>query len=207
MPAAARCRIGDGPWSHPDPETTIAQGLDRPRCDGDPDEVSTTTDEPAQRPLSRLDSAAVIGLLSILEGELVGEVLDVELAGRFRDRFVRAGLLAEGAGLGELRRALAELNQRVRNALGEYAEPPPSEGPTTHTVRFPDEAVAAEFRAAVASRWPGGNPAVASTPDRPASFVGIEDVALPLTEPFRAHQAVILDLAGRFRGDYTGYGS
>ncbi|HEX4698731.1 MAG TPA: hypothetical protein VH857_05130 [Actinomycetes bacterium] len=145
-------------------------------------------------------------MLAILEAELLGEVLDVELAGRFRDRFVRAGLLPEGAGLGELRRALAELNQRVRYALGEYAEPPAPEGSTTHTVRFPDEVAAAQFRTAVESSWPGGNPAVASTPDRPATFVGVEDVVLPLTEAFRAHQAAIQDLAGRFGGDYTGYG-
>jgi hypothetical protein len=168
--------------------------------------VSATTSEPAQHPLSEPDSAAIIGLLSILEGELLGEALDVELAGLFRDRFVRAGLLPEDAGLGELRRALAEMNQRVRYALGEYAEPPPPEGPTTHTVRFIDEEAAAQFRAAVAASWPGGNPAVAATPERPASLVGVEDTALPLTEAFRAHQAAIEHLAGRFGGDYTGYG-
>jgi hypothetical protein len=165
-----------------------------------------TTTETTRRPLSDPDGRAIIGLLSIVEGELLVEGLDVELAGRFRDRFVDVGLLSLDAGLGELRRALAELNQRVRYALGEYAEPPVPEGPTTHTVEFLDEDGAAQFRAAVASSWPGGNPAVASTPDRPASFVVVEDAALPLTEAFRVHQAAIEDLAGRFGGDYTGYG-
>jgi hypothetical protein len=165
-----------------------------------------TTTETMRRPLSDPDAGAIIGLLSILEGELLGEALDVELAGLFRDRFVRAGLLPDGAGLGELRRALAEMNQRVRYALGEYAEPPAPEGPTTHAVTFTDEEAAAQFRAAVTSSWPGGNPTVASTPDRPASFVGVEDAALPLTEAFRAHHRAIEDLAGRFGGDYTGYG-
>jgi hypothetical protein len=165
-----------------------------------------TTTETTRRPLSDPDAGAIIGLLAIIEGELLVESLDVELAGLFRDRFVRAGLLPEGAGLGELRRALAELNQRVRYALGEYAEPPAPEGSTTHTVKFRDEEAAGQFRAAVAASWPGGNPAVAATPDRPASFVGVEDAALPLTEAFRAHQRAIEDLAGRFGGDYTGYG-
>jgi hypothetical protein len=165
-----------------------------------------TTSEQVRRPLSELDSAAVIGVLSILEAELLLEGLDVELADSFRDRFVVVGLLSGDAGLGELRRALAELNQRVRYAHGEYTEPPPREGPTTHTVEFPDEAAAAQFRAAVASRWPGGNPAVASTPDRPAPFVGVEDAELPLTGAFRAHQVAIEELAGQFGGDYTGYG-
>jgi hypothetical protein len=164
-----------------------------------------TTSEQVRRPLSELDSAAVIGVLSILEGELLGEALDVELAARLRDRFVGAGSLPDGAGLGELRRALAELNQRVRYALGEYAEPPPPEGPTTHTARFPDDETAAQFRAAVASRWPGGDPAVSPMADRPASAVHIEDDALPLTEAFRAHQAAIEGLAVRFGGRYTGY--
>jgi hypothetical protein len=149
----------------------------------------------------------VIGLLSILEGDLLGEVLDVELAGRLRDRFVRAGLLPEDAGLGELRRALAEMNQRVRYALGEYAEPPPPEGPTTHTVRFRDEEAAAQFRAAVAARWPGREMAVSPTSGRPAAVVDVDDHALPLTDVFRAHQAVIEDLGERFGGRYTGYGS
>ena len=165
-----------------------------------------TTTETMRRPLSDPDAGAIIGLLAIVEGELLVGSLDVELADRFRDRFVRAGLLPEDAGLGTLRRALAELNQRVRYALGEYAEPPAPEGPSTHTVEFPDEVAAAQFRAAVESSWPGGNPAVASTPNRPATFVGVEDVALPLTDAFRAHQAAIEDLAGRFGGDYTGYG-
>jgi hypothetical protein len=50
-----------------------------------------TTSEQVRRPLSELDSAAVIGVPSILEGELLGEALDVELAARLRDRFVGAG--------------------------------------------------------------------------------------------------------------------
>ncbi|HEY4313971.1 MAG TPA: hypothetical protein VGO19_00515 [Actinomycetes bacterium] len=165
-----------------------------------------TTDVTMRRPLSDPDAGAIIGLLAILEGELLAETLDVELAGRFRDRLVDVGLLADSAGLGELRRALGELNQRVRYALGEYAEPPAPEGPATHAVEFPDEAAAAQFRAAVASRWPGGNPAVASTPDRPASFVGVEDAELPLTGAFRAHQGAIEELAGQLGGDYAGYG-
>ena len=160
--------------------------------------------EPVRRPLSEPDAAAVIGVLSVLEAELLLDGVDVELADSFRDRFVRAGLLPADAGVGELRRAVAELTQRVRYALGEYTEPPAPEGPTTHTVEFRDEVAAAQFRAAVASTWPGGNPAVASTPGHPASFVGVWDVALPLTEAFRVHQAAIEDLAGRFGGDYTG---
>jgi hypothetical protein len=71
---------------------------------------------------------------------------------------------------------------------------------------FPDEQAAAAFRAAVASRWPGGVPAAARLTNRPAWVVGVVDDALPLTEGFRAHQAAIQDLDGRFGGDYTGYG-
>jgi hypothetical protein len=108
-----------------------------------------------------MDTRAIIGLLAILEGELLGEQLDLPFAHRLRDRFVSEGLLPEGAGLAHLRRALAEMNQRVRYARGEYAEPPDSEGPVRHSVVLNSDEAAIEFRDAAASLWAGGGPVAA----------------------------------------------
>ena len=65
------------------------------------------------------DLTALIGILAVLEGEMTPHLAD-----RIRDRLERAALLAPGGSEGELRRALGDLNQRLRHALGERDEPP-----------------------------------------------------------------------------------
>jgi hypothetical protein len=72
--------------------------------------------------------AALIGLLSRLEGELMlradqdGSV--PEWARGFADRLGRDGMVSPGAGSRALRQALNDLNHRLRHVLGEYDEPP-----------------------------------------------------------------------------------
>ncbi|WP_344612823.1 hypothetical protein [Dactylosporangium salmoneum] len=80
---------------------------------------------PAPRSCHARDLAALIGLLAVLEGQLmVDGAVPERLAGRIRGRFERAGLLAPGGDAGDLRRAINGLNHRLRYALGEYPEPP-----------------------------------------------------------------------------------
>ena len=87
-------------------------------------------------PLSYGDANAVIGILAVLEGELLVGGVEPALAHRICDRFVGAGLLPADAEIAHLRRALGDLNQRVRYAHGEYAEPPEPESPIRHKARF-----------------------------------------------------------------------
>jgi hypothetical protein len=68
--------------------------------------------------------AALIGLLAVLEGELLVDAVDPALAARLRDRCVRAGLLDPGAETSQLAGVLGDLNQRLRQALGEFDEAP-----------------------------------------------------------------------------------
>jgi hypothetical protein len=158
------------------------------------------------RPLSDVDARAIIGLLAILEGELLGEQLDPALAHRLRDRWVREDLLAEGAELAHLRRALAEMNQRVRYARGEYAEPPDPEQGATHSVVVRSEEAANELRHAAAALWAGGGLVAAPVADGRTWVVSVKDDALPMTDAFRAHQAAIEQLARDLGGTYAGYG-
>jgi hypothetical protein len=72
------------------------------------------------------DLAALIGLLAILEGELMLDAVPDGLANHVSDRFARDGLLGHGATRRELRQAINDLNHRLRYAKGEHAEPPRS---------------------------------------------------------------------------------
>jgi hypothetical protein len=82
-------------------------------------------DAPAPNPVAKRDLAALVGLLAVLEGELLAQEIGPYLAGRMSDRLVRVGLLdAEQAATRDLCQALDALIHRLRYALGEYAEPP-----------------------------------------------------------------------------------
>jgi hypothetical protein len=80
--------------------------------------------ETCPRPLRRQDASAVIGLLSIVEGELALDQLDRDVADHLRQRFVSDGLLPADTSGRALRQALADLIQRVHYADGSYDEPP-----------------------------------------------------------------------------------
>jgi len=67
------------------------------------------------------DLEALIGILAVLEGELQSGAVTPYLAGRLRDRLERAGLVAADGPEPEVRRALGDLNQRLRRALGEWS--------------------------------------------------------------------------------------
>ena len=72
------------------------------------------------------DATALIGLTAVLEGHLLAGDLDPHLVGHLVRWLRSAGVLDATAGTPELRVLLANLNQRLRFALGEYGDPPPS---------------------------------------------------------------------------------
>ena len=68
------------------------------------------------------DLTALIGILAVLEGELMSGEVSPHLAGRIRERLARVALVApDGTDL-EVRQALGGLNRRLRRALGEPAD-------------------------------------------------------------------------------------
>jgi hypothetical protein len=164
------------------------------------------TDQPVPRALSEPDTRAIIWMLGALEGELLADEIDVQLAQRLLGSFIRAGLLAPEAELAHLRRALAELGQRVRYARGEYDQPPGTEGPVTYQVVLASDGGAAKFRAAAASLWAGVRLVEPTPEDLYRRVVYVQDDALPLTAEFKEHQVAIDALAHRLGGTYRGYG-
>jgi hypothetical protein len=82
------------------------------------------SDALAPRSCHARDVAALIGLLAVLEGELmVGEVPE-HLQDRIGGRLQRVGLLEAGGTERELRQSISDLHHRLRYALGEHDEPP-----------------------------------------------------------------------------------
>jgi hypothetical protein len=78
----------------------------------------------APRSCEARDVAGLIGILALLEGELMTEGVPEHLSGRIRDRLARVGLLGSTGTERELRQAISDLNHRLRYALGEYDELP-----------------------------------------------------------------------------------
>jgi hypothetical protein len=90
-------------------------------------EVNTdASDDLAPRPCRVRDLAALIGLLAVTEGEIMAGEIPPHLTGRIRDRLERETLLEPHSTERDLRQAINDLNHRVRYALGEYDEQPPS---------------------------------------------------------------------------------
>jgi hypothetical protein len=86
--------------------------------------MTMPADKVAPNPVFSRDLAVLIGVLAVLEGDLmVGEVPD-QLTDRIRDRFSREDLLRDGGNSRALRQAINDLNHRLRYGLGEYAEIP-----------------------------------------------------------------------------------
>ncbi len=92
------------------------------------------------------DIDAVIGVLAILDGQLLAGAVEDSLATEYLQRFVNSGLLesatADGTppSVGRLTLAMSELIDRLRYSLGEYeTEPGPSSLMTTHVLDFQTE--------------------------------------------------------------------
>lgn len=65
------------------------------------------------------DIAALVGILSLLEGESLAGSLDDRIMRRIGDRLARVGLLPSHVETDEVRQALSAMNYRLRHALGE----------------------------------------------------------------------------------------
>ncbi len=70
------------------------------------------------------DVRAMIGLLAVIETDIMAGEVPEHLANRLLKRFVVVGLLNQRSSPSDLRQALNDLNQRLRYARGEYADPP-----------------------------------------------------------------------------------
>ena len=77
-------------------------------------------------PVQRRDAEVLIGILAVLDGVVWGGSLDEWTTSKVAERFVQQGLLTADHNRHDVHRALNDLNQRLRYAVGEYDSPPPS---------------------------------------------------------------------------------
>ena len=153
----------------------------------------------------------MVGLLAVLEGELVSDQLASPTVQHICHRFERDGLLATASGPGQLRLALAALNQRLRYALGEFNGPiEPPTGKSNQYFGFTTRSAADDFIAAAL-----GNGERASQPqvydqhgyDEPVSWqVVISTTELPLTRQFDDRVRRLTMLAQQLGGFYGRWG-
>ena len=86
--------------------------------------MTTDPAAPVPNPVQHRDAGVLIGILAVLEGAIWAGRFDGQTAGTIAERFAEEGLLAADYDQRDLRQALADLNQRLRYAAGEYGSPP-----------------------------------------------------------------------------------
>jgi hypothetical protein len=77
-------------------------------------------------PLQRRDAEVLIGILVVLDGVIWGGSLDEWTTSKIAERLVQKGLLTADHSRNDVHKALDDLNQRLRYAVGDYDSPPPS---------------------------------------------------------------------------------
>jgi hypothetical protein len=126
------------------------------------------------------------------------------------------GLVGSGAGPAGLRLALADLNQRLRHALGEQDEPPaPDTGQVDHQVdQYVGFASVTAAHAFVESARARGESAVPPVAVDGAAYdgevrwqVAVRTAELPLSTEFDDHVARLRALAAEHGGIHGGWGS
>ena len=71
------------------------------------------------RPLTRQDAAALIGILAVVEGQIMSGHVEPDAVERLRARLADDGMLTGDPAGQDVPAALEALNKRVRFALGE----------------------------------------------------------------------------------------
>src|ERR1700733_6706414 len=93
---------------------------------GHPAVMANDPAAPVPNPVQHRDANVLIGILAILEGLIWAGQLDEQITSKVAERFVRQGLLDADHDQRDLRRAIDDMNQRIRYAVGEYDTPPAS---------------------------------------------------------------------------------
>ncbi len=164
-------------------------------------------DNPTPNPLLREDAAALISILATLEGELLAGI-DSPLWNRLANRLRGQGVLSPTtAGRAGLRIAVANLNQRLRYALGEYDElPEPDDGLADHHVRFDAQAKAVAFVGAMEGLGVQARAYASNDPNSGPYLVIVTTGEPVLTPGFEQRDEQVRDAAQRTGGFYVGFG-
>jgi hypothetical protein len=168
---------------------------------------SVSIDDPTPNPLSRREAAAVIGILATLEGELLAGA-DNDLWRRLMEGLRIDDLLPPNiADRAALRIAIANLNQRMRYAYGDYDEPPkPDDGLADHHVRFDSTDGASAFVQAMDAIGLPTRPLQSAHPETEPFLVMVTTGEPLLSEAFQRKDEQIREAAFDTGGFYEGWG-
>jgi regulator of ribonuclease activity B len=168
---------------------------------------SVSIDDPTPNPLSRRDAAAVIGILATLEGDLLFGA-DNDLWRRLPESLRADRLMPPNLGdRAALRIAIANLNQRMRYALGDYDEPPePDDGLADHHVRFDTADKASAFVQAMDAIGLPTQQLQSAHPETEPFLVMVTTGEPLLSEAFEHKDAQIREAAHDTGGFYEGWG-
>ena len=160
------------------------------------------------RPLSDADLTALLGLVVVLDGELLGGGLDPRLVERLRVRCARAGLVAETSDPADLALALSGLVDRLRYSLGEYPEPLAADlGLSDQYFRFETRVAAERFLGrTLAAGGLGTGPVHVVGPEPPWEAT-VTIAELVLSAGFDRRVRELTADAARDGGSYGGWGS
>ena len=166
----------------------------------------------APNPLGAQDAAALVEVAAVLEGHLLSGGMDPHLVDSLNRHLQRVGLVGSGAGPAGLRLALADLNQRLRHALGEQDEPrAPDTGQVDQYVGFASVTAAHAFVESARARGESAVPPVAvdgAAYDGEVRWqVAVRTAELPLSTEFDDHVARLRALAAEHGGIHGGWGS
>jgi hypothetical protein len=166
----------------------------------------------SSRPLRPEDAGALIRMTAVLEGHLLIGELDPHVVDALVRHLNGAGLLEADAGRPELRLALADLNQRIRYAAGEYDEPPtPDDGAADQRFGFSSPAAALAFADACAAEGEAAAAPVAVDGRAYDGDVGwevaVRTTELPLSAEFDEHVRRLTALAATHGGTPGGWAS
>lgn len=155
-------------------------------------------------PLPERDVAALLGLVIVLEAELLAEEISPQSAARLTERLASTGLLPEYASVGELCAALSDMNQRLRYVLGEYESPPePAPRTTVYTLVLPTSIQASACESEL-SVWGGSDIEIASI-EAGLWRVNVTFAHLPPNPSHNARAAQLDELARDHGGRYEGW--
>lgn len=161
------------------------------------------------RQVSDADLQALIGILAVLQGELLAGSSD-ELALALRRRMSAAGLMTatyEETDVGRLQIALDDLNQRLRYAVGECDEVPEprlDRAATRHDFSVPDDGRARAFAQALRASGAGGVIIEMGSDEPKIAHVSGTFPELAPNPDFFERRAQVRELVARHGGRYRG---
>jgi len=162
--------------------------------------------EPTTNSLPKQDVLGLFDILVVLLGELTLGQVPSDLTERFIRRLSKDGLLPAEASVGQLSVTVADLVERLRFAMGDYASyPAPVPRLTGHDVSVPSHDAAQACRSRL-MQWNALAVEISNDADRSVWEVKASFPELAPDPSYHRRVAQLQDLAAEHGGEYLGSG-